>query len=267
MNLDKDVPDEPARSEGESNVLRLFVVLAALSLLIWLFVSITKTSVDGSHGVVTAESEVSIAVQAQAARQDFAQGNYITHLDQKKLQASSQVPPDSELKSCQESGAICLFNSIAFKQDPATAYLRESYLAEIPQDYLMAPHAYGYAVSCRSTHYDKRRPTYSTFLLAGSPASGEVGNKLRQYVALIHRQTGAVPVVHGADSELTHRFYALSGSSLPSMDGLIYRFSLNNGFLWVTGIARNGEGQVVTVFEPHLANTHERIQGEKPLCY
>lgn len=265
MNLDKDVPDESARSEGESNVLRLFVVLAALSLLIWLFASITKTSADGSERLT--EPEKSVAAQAQEAKQYFSQGNYVTYLDQKKLQVSNQVPSDSQLNSCHESDAICLFNSIAFKDDVDTVYLRKSHLAEIPQDHLMAPHTYGYAVSCRYAYDHKRGSRYATFLLAGSPANGEVANKLRQYVALIHRQTGAVPVVHGADSELTHRFYALSGSSLPSMDGLIYRFSLNNGFLWVTGISRNGEGEVVTVFEPHLADTPERLQGEKPLCF
>ena len=260
MNLDKTPDERPVRDEDASGELGSVALMFVLGLLVLLFVFISHAPRDDSPGVATVKSEASIA------RQAFSQGNYVTYLDEKKLQASSQVSPDANLLSCQESGAICLLNSIAFPETPVSDHLRKTYLADIPQEYLMAPHTYGHAVSCRSSIYDDKNTVYSTFLVAGSHVRGDVVKQLRQYVALIHRQTGAAPVVHGADSEITHRFYALSGSNLPSIEGLIYRFSLNNGFVWVAGIGRNGEGEVVTVFEPFRANATEKLPGEKPLC-
>ena len=94
----------------------------------------------------------------------------------------------------------------------------------------------------------------------GSTEVGSNGaDKLRQHAALIHRQTGAVPLVYGADTDRVRRFYAQTGSELKSADGLIYS--------WVTAVSRGGNGELITVFEPYLNRNGYRIAGEGGLCY
>ncbi len=263
LNLDKRSEDQPEeKSSGSTFVSTVMLMLFVIFIVTY---GVGKSYLELQSKVVLAE-ESSLEQQADDARAMFAKGNYVTILAHENLSIRRRnESAEYNSNDCSAGAALCLLNGIAFPLDQRSSYQRHVSVAKIPDEYLMAPFEQGLAVSCATRR--KKATRDATFLVGSADIGGNVAEELRQHVALIHRQTGAVPLVYGANTDRVRRFYAQTGSELKSADGLIYRFPLKHGYSWVTAVSRGGKGELITVFEPYQHRNGYRVESDGGLCY